>query len=53
LPPPKVLDKFDHPLPSVNVPWDFFVIACVSSLLIFLLGFYLFNKYQWEVVERL
>ena len=53
LPPPKVFDKFDHPLPSVGVPWDFFAIACVTSLLIFFLGFYLFNKYQWEVVERL
>jgi hypothetical protein len=43
----------NHPLPPVTVPWDFFAIACVTSSLIFFLGFYLFNKYQWEVVERL
>lgn len=53
LPPPQVLDGAKHVVPSVTVPWGFFGIACVLSLLIFFLGFYLFNKYQWEVVERL
>jgi len=53
LPAPSVLDKFDQPLASVGVPWGFFGIACLTSVAIFLLGFYLFNKYQWEVVERL
>ncbi|MEO6906255.1 MAG: ABC transporter permease, partial [Abditibacteriaceae bacterium] len=53
LPPPQVLDSAKNPLPTVTVPWGFFSIACAVSLLVFFLGFYLFNKYQWEVVERL
>lgn len=53
LPPPQVMGKADQHLPTVMIPWDFFALACLTSVLVLLLGFYLFNKYQWEVVERL
>ncbi|HEX8551486.1 MAG TPA: ABC transporter permease [Abditibacteriaceae bacterium] len=40
-------------LPPVSIPWDYFAIACVTSVLVLGIGFALFNRYQWEMAERL
>ena len=40
-------------LEPVDIPWSYFGLACVSSSLILLLGFRLFEHYKWEIVERI
>ena len=40
-------------LPSIGIPWLYFGVACLVSVVVFLGGFALFNKYQWEMIERL
>lgn len=37
----------------VDIPWAYFGLACISSTLILLLGFRLFEHYKWEIVERI
>lgn len=41
----------DSTLPGI--PWMYFFIACCVSVLTLIVGFTLFEKHQWEVVERL
>jgi ABC-type polysaccharide/polyol phosphate export permease len=53
LPPPPVAGQGGHNLPPIGIPWDYFALAALSSTLILVLGFYLFEKYQWEMAERL
>ncbi len=36
----------------VDIPWAYFGLACVSSTVILLVGFRLFEHYKWEIVER-
>jgi hypothetical protein len=40
-------------LPGVDIPWPYFGIACVVSVVTLLIGYTLFERQQWEVVERL
>lgn len=40
-------------LAPVGIPWLHFILACGISIVVFVGGFALFNKYQWEMVERL
>jgi ABC-type polysaccharide/polyol phosphate export permease len=53
LPPPPVAGPGGKNLPPIGIPWDYFALAAVTSTLVLLLGFYLFEKYQWEMAERL
>lgn len=53
LPPPVVPGPNDTPLPPVTIPWEYFLLACVTSTLMLIVGFLLFQKYQWEMAERL
>lgn len=39
-------------LPPVDIPWTYFGLACVTSTLILLVGFRLFEHYKWEIAER-
>lgn len=39
-------------LPPIDIPWGYFGLACVSSTLILLFGFRLFEHYKWEIIER-
>ncbi len=41
------------PLPSVSIPWNSFALAGVVSLAVLSLGFALFERHKWEMVERL
>jgi len=41
------------PAEAVTIPYGYFALACLSSTLILALGFYLFQKYKWEMAERL
>jgi ABC-type polysaccharide/polyol phosphate export permease len=40
-------------LPPVGIPWDYFGLACITSVMVLFIGFALFNRYQWEIAERL
>lgn len=40
-------------LPAVGIPWAYFFLACAVSTLILGAGFLLFERYKWEMVERL
>jgi len=54
LPPPSVsLSLGGKPLAPVGLPWDYFALACVVSVVTLVVGFALFNKHQWEMAERL
>lgn len=53
LPPPGMTGSDGTPLPPVGIPWDFFALAAVTSTLVLIAGYALFNKYQWEIAERL
>lgn len=53
LPPPAVEGADGVLLPSVGIPWGFFALAAVTSTFVLIIGFSLFNKYQWEIAERL
>lgn len=52
LPPPSVSVE-QQMLPPVGIPWDYFGLACCISVVVLLIGFALFNRYQWEMAERL
>ncbi len=51
LPPPQVVVD-DGVLPAVGIPWGHFALACAVSTIILVVGFALFERYKWEVVER-
>lgn len=51
LPPPEV-KAGGVTLPPVGVPWGHFALACAVSTLVLIVGFSLFERYKWEVVER-
>jgi ABC-type polysaccharide/polyol phosphate export permease len=53
LPPPPVAGPNGQNLPPVDVPWLYLGIATLSSFAILTIGFALFEKYQWEMAERL
>ena len=56
LPPPDVqlgVGAGAAALPPVGIPWNYFAFACAVSLVVLVSGFALFNRYQWEMVERL
>ena len=40
-------------LPSVGIPWDYFALACLTSVLVLLAGFALFERNKWDMAERL
>lgn len=40
-------------LPPIDIPWGYFALACVTSTVILLVGFRLFEHYKWEIAERL
>jgi ABC-type polysaccharide/polyol phosphate export permease len=52
LPPPEVRSA-GALLPPIGIPWNFFALAAVTSFLVLIIGFALFDKYQWEIAERL
>lgn len=52
LPPPNVAIA-GKVLPPIGIPWDYFALAAVTSTLVLVIGFALFDKYQWEMAERL
>jgi ABC-type polysaccharide/polyol phosphate export permease len=41
------------PLPPVELPWNYFALAGVVSIAVLALGFRLFERHKWEMVERL
>lgn len=51
--PPHVKQGNGVVLPSVGVPWDYFALAGVLSIITLAVGFLLFEHYKWEMVERL
>ncbi len=53
LQPPVVRDAAGHRLPPVHIPWDYFGLACLVSVVTLMIGFLLFEHYKWEMVERL
>jgi ABC-type polysaccharide/polyol phosphate export permease len=53
LPPPGVMGADEKVLPPIGIPWDYFALAAFTSTLILIIGYALFNKYQWEIAERL
>jgi ABC-type polysaccharide/polyol phosphate export permease len=53
LPPPAVAGPGGTNLPPIDIPWSFFGLAAVTSTLVLVVGFALFEKYQWEMAERL
>lgn len=53
LPPPVVLDAYGTRLPPVPIPWNHFALACVFSVVVFLAGFATFERFKWEIAERL
>jgi ABC-type polysaccharide/polyol phosphate export permease len=52
LPPPDVSMAGTAVLP-VDIPWNYFALGCGVSIAVLLMGFALFNHYQWEMAERL
>jgi lipopolysaccharide transport system permease protein len=55
LPPPEVKTALKQTLPPLNVPQllPYFALSCVMSVLALIVGFALFERYKWEMVERL
>jgi ABC-type polysaccharide/polyol phosphate export permease len=54
LSPPRVLASDGVTvLPPIGIPWPYFGIACVVSVLTLVIGYTLFERYQWEMVEKL
>jgi ABC-type polysaccharide/polyol phosphate export permease len=53
LPPPEVMGADGNRLPPISIPWDYLSLAALTSTLTLIIGFALFNKYQWEIAERL
>jgi ABC-type polysaccharide/polyol phosphate export permease len=53
LSPPKVLGADGATLPAIGVPWGYLGIACISSVVMLIVGYTLFERHQWEMVERL
>lgn len=48
LPPPPIPG-----LEPVDISWPFFGLACLTSVVVLIVGFALFEKHQWEMAERL
>ena len=40
-------------LPSVGIPWGYFALACVVSVVVLIVGFALFERNKWDMAERL
>jgi ABC-type polysaccharide/polyol phosphate export permease len=53
LAPPKVTDAAGVVLPVVGVPYGYFLIASFVSIVTLWIGLVLFERNQWEMVERL
>jgi ABC-type polysaccharide/polyol phosphate export permease len=52
--PPEVLGPDGKTmLPSIGIPWDYFFLACAISTVVLIVGFLLFERYKWEIMERL
>jgi lipopolysaccharide transport system permease protein len=51
--PPPVAGPNGQPLPSIGIPWDYFFLACATSIIILIIGFWLFERHKWEMAERL
>ena len=52
LPPPDVKVDGVQLLP-VGIPWDYFALAGVTSIVVLVIGFLLFERHKWEMAERL
>ncbi|MDF2441626.1 MAG: lipopolysaccharide transport system permease protein [Abditibacteriota bacterium] len=52
LAPPIVRNAHGEVLTPVGIPWDYFGFTCLLSIGVLWLGFALFEKYKWEIVER-
>lgn len=53
LPPRPVIINDKLTLAPLDVPWPYFFLACITSSLILVIGFLLFERKQWEMAERL
>ena len=54
LPPPAVYAPDGKTLlPSVGIPWNYFALACVVSMVVLAIGFTLFERNKWDMAERL
>jgi lipopolysaccharide transport system permease protein len=51
--PPQVAGPNGQPLPSIGIPWNYFFLACATSTAILIISFLLFERYKWEIMERL
>ena len=53
--PPVVLDENKNALPSFDIPqlMPYFLCACALSVLTLFVGFALFERFKWEMSERL
>ena len=40
-------------LPSVGIPWEYFGLACATSVVVLIVGFALFERNKWDMAERL
>jgi ABC-type polysaccharide/polyol phosphate export permease len=52
LAPPEVRNSQGEILPSVGIPWGYFTLSCFTCFGILVLGFMLFERYKWEIIER-
>lgn len=50
---PPAVEVGGQTLPSIGIPWNYFALACLTSVLVLVVGYALFDKYQWEMAERL
>jgi lipopolysaccharide transport system permease protein len=50
--PPQVVSANGQLLPPVDIPYGYFALACLTSTMILIIGFSLFEKYKWEIAER-
>lgn len=53
LAPPEVIGNHNVPLPTPPMPWNYFAITCGVSVFLLIVGFALFERYKWEIAERL
>lgn len=51
--PPPMLPARGVSWPQSGIPWLFFGLAAITSFLVLVIGFALFDKHQWEIAERL
>jgi hypothetical protein len=50
---PVVTGSNGQNLPPVGVPYGYLAIACLVSVVTLVGGYALFDRHQWEMVERL